>query len=78
MVQIKRPFHWDGLTWIPPWIITHMPIELWDEIPYPFQNFNNCTVGVWEWISISPDIYNICKCLSMLGFKLIHVKEGPE
>ena len=24
---------------------------LWDEITYPFPNFNSCTVEVWEWIS---------------------------
>ena len=22
-----------------------------DEIIYPFQNFNGCTVEVWEWIN---------------------------
>ena len=24
---------------------------MWDEITYPFPNFNGCTVEVWEWIS---------------------------
>ena len=24
---------------------------MWDEITYPFSNFNGCTVEVWEWIS---------------------------
>ena len=24
---------------------------MWDEIIYPFPNFNGCTVEVWEWIS---------------------------
>ena len=24
---------------------------MWDEITYPFPNFNSCTVEVWEWIS---------------------------
>ena len=24
---------------------------MWDEITYPFLNFNGCTVGVYEWIS---------------------------
>ena len=28
-----------------------MPCKLWDEITYPFPNFNGCTVEVWEWIS---------------------------
>ena len=26
--------------------------EMWDEIIYPFQNFNGTTVEGWEWISI--------------------------
>ena len=25
--------------------------EMWDEITYPFPNFNGCTIEVWEWIS---------------------------
>ena len=28
----------------------HMPSKLWDEITYPFPNFNAATVEVWEWI----------------------------
>ena len=28
-----------------------MPIKVWDEITYPFLNFNGCTVEVYEWIS---------------------------
>ena len=24
---------------------------MWDEITYPFPNFNGCTVEAWEWIS---------------------------
>ena len=28
-----------------------MPSKVWDEIGYPFQNFNGCTVEVYEWIS---------------------------
>ena len=27
------------------------PYEVWDEITYPFQNFNDTTVEVWEWIN---------------------------
>ena len=26
----------------------HMPSMAWDEIGYPFQNFNGCIVEVWE------------------------------
>ena len=25
--------------------------NVWDEITYPFPNFNDATVEVWEWIS---------------------------
>ena len=28
-----------------------MPDKVWDEITYPFPNFNGCTIEVWEWIS---------------------------
>ena len=27
-----------------------MPCKVWDEIIYPFPNFNGATVEVWEWI----------------------------
>ena len=33
------------------WICNHMPNKVWDEIIYPFPNFNGCTVEVWEWIN---------------------------
>ena len=41
----------EELTWIPAWINIHMPSKVWDEITYPFPNFNGATVEVWEWIS---------------------------
>ena len=25
--------------------------KVWDEITYPFPNFNGFTVEVWEWVS---------------------------
>ena len=31
-------------------ISNHMPSKVWDEISYPFSNFNGSTVEVWEWI----------------------------
>ena len=34
------------LTLIPAWIRNHMPSNVWDEITYPFLNFNGCTVEV--------------------------------
>ena len=36
---------------IPAWVSNHMPSEAWDEITYPFPNFNGVTVEVPEWIS---------------------------
>ena len=33
------------------WISNHMHFIMWDEITYPFPNFNGGTVEVWEWIS---------------------------
>ena len=29
----------------------HMLNKVWDDITYPFANFNGCIVEVWEWIS---------------------------
>ena len=40
------PFYYYGLTLIPAWISNHMPGKVWDEITYPFLNFNGCTVEV--------------------------------
>ena len=37
-------------TWIS-WIGNYINYNVWDEITYPFPNFNGCTVDVWEWIS---------------------------
>ena len=41
-------FHKRGLILIPAWINNHMQSKMWDEISYPFPNFNGCTVEVWE------------------------------
>ena len=40
-----------------------MPSKMWDEITYPFLNFNGAT------------LYNGCNYLSMLGLKLNHVSK---
>ena len=50
-----------NLAIIPAWISNHMLSKVWDEITYPFPNFNGCTVEVWEWISncISPFIMDV-------------------
>ena len=54
------------------------------ETTYPFPNFNGATVEAWEWINnfishFTIDVYNYLSCLSIAGFKLIHVsKRGPS
>ena len=35
---------------IPAWISNYIHYKVWDEITYPFPNFNSCTIEVWEWI----------------------------
>ena len=53
----------------------HMPSKVWDEIAYPFINFNVCTVEVEVWIPYNGFNY---LHVSMLGTKLTHVsKRGP-
>ena len=47
----KGPFYWHFLTLIPAWISNYMPCKVWDEITYPFRNFNGCTVEVSEWMN---------------------------
>ena len=55
----RGPFYWHGLTLVPAWISTwltlvpawisnHMPNKVWNEITYPFSNFNSLTVEVCE------------------------------
>ena len=48
---------------------------MWDEITYPFSNFNGATVEAWEWIcNFTPHNY-----IPKLGFKLIHTNiRGPS
>ena len=33
------------------WISNHMLHEVWNDITYPFPNFNGCTVEIWQFIS---------------------------
>ena len=35
-----------GLTLIPACISNHMHSQVWDEITYPFPNFNDATIDV--------------------------------
>ena len=45
-IETRGPFYYYGLTLIPAWISNHRPSEVWDEITYPFLNFNGATVEV--------------------------------
>ena len=57
-----------------PRISNHIHYHLWDEITYPFPNFNGTVVEVWKWISILiPHFIMGCNQLSITGLKLIHV-----
>ena len=49
----RDPFYQRDLTLIQVWINNHTPSKVWDEITYPFPNFNGATVEVWEWLSNS-------------------------
>ena len=40
-----------GLTLILAWISNYIHHNVWDDIAYPFPNFNRGSVGVWKWIS---------------------------
>ena len=51
MPDIKGPFYYRGLNLIPAWMCNQMPSNVWDEITYPFRNFNGCSVENWEWIN---------------------------
>ena len=50
-----------------------MPNKVWDEITYPFPNFNG-TVEVWEWVSnfIQHFITDVIACKWL---KLNHVSD---
>ena len=38
------------LTLIPAWISNHMLSKVWDEITYPFLNFNGATLNVQTFV----------------------------
>ena len=44
------PKGFNCVTLIPAWISSYVSSKVWDEITYPFPNFNSCTIEVWEWI----------------------------
>ena len=47
----RVPFYLHNLALIPVCISNYINYKVWDEITYPFPNFNGYTVEVWEWIS---------------------------
>ena len=66
------------LTWfnlIPASISNHTHYNVWDDITYPFLNFNGATVEVYEWISNFITLHWACDYLSMLGLKLMHISK---
>ena len=70
---LQGPVYWHGLTSIPAWMNNHMPCKMWDEITYPFPNFNHWSLGMDKYFH--PTFYNGCDNFSMLGLKLIHVSK---
>ena len=42
----RGPFYKHGLTLIPVWISNYTHYNEWNEITYPFPNFNGATVEV--------------------------------
>ena len=48
--QKTGPFYLCGLTLIPAWISNHIHYNVWDEVTYPFTNFNREVIEVWGWI----------------------------
>ena len=61
-----------SITLIPAWISNYIHYNVWDEITYPFPNFNICTVEVCKCVCNLTHYYG-CDYLSMLVLKLIHV-----
>ena len=69
------------LALIPAWVNNYTHYTVWDEITYPFPNFNGSTIEVWEWISnfILQSIVHVITYLHLIGLKLIHIsKRSPR
>ena len=49
-----------------------MSINVWDEITFPFQNFNGATADVWEGTSNFIPLF-IMDVITLLGLKLVGV-----
>ena len=53
---------WDSLpltclTLIPAWLSNHIYHKVWDEITYPFSNFDGAAMEVCEWLSNATSYY---------------------
>ena len=59
------------------WISNHIPSKVWDEITYPFPNFDGCIGEVWKWISkfIS---YLVMGVITHATWTWIHVSKGES
>ena len=49
--------------------------NVWDEITYPFSNFNGETVEVSEWISKFTSLNCACDYLPIVGLQLMRVSK---
>ena len=64
---VWNQFYYNGLNTISPNISNHIPSKLWDEIIYPFPNFNSSDIEVWQLISnyIPPLIVDVITHLNL-------------
>ena len=69
------PFNLPGLTSIPAWIGNYTHHKVWDEITYPFPNFNNAPLKFGNGYVISSHTL-LGDYLFMLGSKLIHASKS--
>ena len=47
----QGPIYVYGLSLITTRIINYIQYDVWDEITYPFPNFNGKAAEVWDWIN---------------------------
>ena len=79
--NIWGPFYWQTSTLISAWISNYIQYQVWDEVTYPFPNFNGEAVEVWEWISNSiPHLDLLSKWLLIHAVIKVNPcsKWGPE
>ena len=51
MANYHNVLHWNPVEFETGSSTGLLPSKKWDEITYPFPDFNGATVDVWEWIS---------------------------